>query len=677
MTASSSITPKPTLAYYKAGVSWAGRDFTVIPGGVDKRPLVKWKRFVRPEQQVPSRQDRVGFRVKGLDHQVSPLLLLDSPSSEALCLCVIDVDEMSAKRDVITWIKEKGYSAPLVVKTGRDGGGEHLYFLREANSAGSYRSGQAKVFGKTKGKYRVDLKARNSYAVCPGAVHITGRTYEASLNGQPVECIEDVLSQLPTMKLSDWHELSARVAGESPDEAEYVTSDAKWLSVIENGAERQPCPWCQRGGDRVLHWKGGAAHCYFEQKTRKVQTKYQKALEQVDAALSDLPDGPQDDDTLSPLQEALLDMERALPEPRLAVELFPEDDPLAEWSGEALKAAVLAAKMAVYDVPLRCKERGLGAIVATGQKLIKTETSCWSYACKTCGPILRKCLKISLVTAMARRGAEPSKVYVFEADYTDPKKFNTTVKQRLTAWARKVAKEAEDERDEELERPELPPFEWCAIQATPGTAYVMMWGDVSPKEIERSSPVSGTLTQMVDYVFNRVDQDEWDAHNKKLREEYEKDNDGETKHFRTVYMLAPRFMKGLVNDLKNFLTGRKRSGLENGRGLAKRVHEWDKDTDPNNCKPDKRKPGADFAFLPTYHVKAFIKYAEDKLMTTLDFQVDHATGFGTTQSARLPCKAAPLVREFVADNPHLHAHKKSKVAALALVDDDLDLYLGE
>jgi hypothetical protein len=336
---------------------------------------------------------------------------------------------------------------------------------------------------------------------------------------------------------------------------------------------------------------------------------------------------------------------------------------------------------------------------------------------------------------MARRGAEPSKVYVFEADYTDPKKFNNTVKRRLTKWARKVAKEAKDKHEEELRAfseandavikeleskyqrhdwwndmsvpwapvgsfsarqaveaahagkplmgpqpklPEVPPFEWCAIQATPGTAYVMMWGDVSPKEIKRSSPVSGTLIQMVDYVFNRVDQDEWNAHNKKLREEYEKDNDGKTKHFRTVYMLAPRFMKGLVNDLKNFLTGRKRSGLENGRGLAKRADSWCED----HCKPDKRKPGADFAFLPTYHVKAFVKYAELTLMTTLDFQVDHATGFGSTQSARLPCKAAPLVREFVADNPHLHAHKnnpnkKSKIAALALEDDYLDLYLGE
>ena len=96
-----SITPKPTLAYYKAGVSWAGRDFTVIPGGVDKRPLVKWKSFVRPEQKVPTREDRVHFRTKGFDIQVSPLLLLDSPSSDALCLCVIDIDDMSAKRDVL------------------------------------------------------------------------------------------------------------------------------------------------------------------------------------------------------------------------------------------------------------------------------------------------------------------------------------------------------------------------------------------------------------------------------------------------------------------------------------------------------------------------------------------------------------------------------------------------
>jgi len=446
---------------------------------------------------------------------------------------------------------------------------------------------------------------------------------------------------------------------------------------------KQDCPVCGNNTLQTSHkfngWmcfhsdcKGGNAFKVYEV-VRKVEPQ-KDILDFLDEGAA-LPPGPVVE-PLSELQRAFLDMEAVWPQDRLAVELFPDGDPLAEWSDEALKAAELAAKLAVYDVPLRCKERGLGAIVATGKKLIKTETSCWSYGCKTCGPILRKCLKISLVTAMARRGAKPSKVYVFEADYTDPKKFNDTVKKRLTKWARKAAKEAEDERDEELERPELPPFEWCAIQATPGTAYVMMWGEVDPDEIERSSPVSGTLTQMVDYVFNRVDQDVWNAHNKELREEHE-EKTGKTKHFRTVYMLAPRFMKGLVNDLKHFLTGRKRSGLENGRGLAKRVHEWDKDTDPNNCKSDKRKPGADFAFLPTYHVKAFVKYAEDKLMTTLDFQVDHATGFGSTQSARLQCKAAPLVREFVADNPQLHAHKKSKVAALALVDEDLDLYLGE
>jgi hypothetical protein len=283
-------------------------------------------------------------------------------------LCVIDIDDMSAKRDVLAWLLERGYKSALQVSTGREGGGEHLYFLREAEQAGDYRSGQAKPFGKgADGKYRVDLKARNSYAVCPGAVHESGKTYRAHFSGEEVEYLEDVLPQLPTMKLEHWRELHAYVAGGTSDDTEYVAKDARWLQVIEDGRDRQPCPWCQRGGDRVLVWKGGAAHCFYESKTRKAKTRHDKQLEVVDAALQGLADGPQDDDKaltpvdapepLSPLQRAFLDMEDVLPQDRLAVELFPEDDPLAEWSDEALKAAVLAAKMAVYDVPLRCKER--------------------------------------------------------------------------------------------------------------------------------------------------------------------------------------------------------------------------------------------------------------------------------------------------------------------------------
>ena len=639
MTTNSSITGMPTLAFYKAGVSWAGPDFTVIPGGVDKRPLVKWKRFVRPEQQVPSRQDRVGFRVKGLDHQVSPLLLLDSPSSEALCLCVIDVDEMSAKRDVITWIKERGYSAPLVVKTGRDGGGEHYYFLREANSAGAYRSGQAKVFGKTDGKYRVDLKARNSYAVCPGAVHRTGRTYEASLNGKPVECIEDVLSQLPTMKLSDWHELSARVAGESPDEAEYVTSDAKWLSVIENGAERQPCPWCQRGGDRVLHWKGGAAHCYFEQKTRKVQTKYQKQLEQVDAMLSDLPEGPDDDDALSPLQVALEAASALIPE--LALPLFPNGDPLEDWTEEARKAAAVAQASQVYDTPLACHGSSPTTIIAHGNKSTLTKTCCWTFACDSCGPRLLQCLKIAIICAVERERA--SEVSIMSTDYTT-KTWNDGLVKRLRRWSKSH-----------------PGFGWLAVRTLPETVHVIMWGD-APDWGEYTGPVTG----MTVFLLNQIDLDEWKVWKEKREAEHMAMH-GLKKRCRIKVLLAPANMKRKVHALMNFLTGKGRKGFTTGRALI-----TDKVRNMNKEFPRPKQDDGNFRTITTYKVARYKKYVRDTLQSDVDWGVNSSGQNFNSVTAELPCSSVKILDDFIVENPDLHAAGNSTpMVAKPAIDLDL------
>jgi len=724
---------------------WAGKELTVIPL-YDRLPIsgITWAK-AQGRRKIHVWQDDWDHAARHGSNGGGVLLRNDKWN-----LCVIDVDLPDTDAEinrVRNWLREKLNRFYLVETRTRRGW--HIWFKCHTD----LKKGKSRYFGESEsGEPGLDLLAETGQVPLPGSVYNKkgqrGHYRWAGRFDGAEPTVEEFLEALPYMTQDVWDEL--RLFGtdgkktSSLNDHDFEVTDERFAHLHRNPG-KQDCPVC---GNRTLEVsrKFNGWLCYHSSckgdgpfKVYKVIAETERQLEVVDAALQGLSERPDDQakavapvevqKPLSPLQRALRDMEAALPEDRLAVELFPEGDPLADWSQEAFKAAQLAAKMNVYDVPLRCMKRGLGAIVATGKKLIKTETSCWSYACETCGPILRKCLKISLATAMTRRGAEASTVYVFEADYSDPQDFNSKVARRMNAWARKVAKKADDAHDERMKawgkscdkvkenlelkwlrhewwhdmsvpwlpkddymvsqvrdgkalfepepkRAEVPPFEWCAIQTTPGTAYVMMWGEVSPREIERSSSISGTVGQMVDYVFNRVDQDEWNEHNKKLREEYEESHEGETKHFRTVYMLAPRFMKGLVNDLKNFLTGRNRSGLENGRVLAKRAHEWDRRTVKGVRLKDKA-DRADFAFLPTYYAEDFVKYAEDKLRTTLKFEVDHATGFGSTQSARLQCKAAPLVREFIAENPHLHAHKKRKLADLALADEELDLYLGE
>ena len=659
MTTSSSITPKPTLAYYKAGVSWAGRDFTVIPGGVDKRPLVKWKRFVRPEQQVPSRQDRVGFRVKGLDHQVSPLLLLDSPSSEALCLCVIDIDDMSAKRDVLAWLLERGYKSALQVSTGREGGGEHLYFLREAEQAGDYRSGQAKPFGKgADGKYRVDLKARNSYAVCPGAVHKSGKTYRAHFSGEEVEYLEDVLPQLPTMKLEHWRELHAYVAGETSDDTEYVAKDARWLQVIEDGRERQPCPWCQRGGDRVLHWKGGAAHCYFEQKTRKAKTRHDKQLEVVDAALQGLADGPQDDDTLSPLQEALRAAEELVP--ALELDPFPDGDPLADWTEEAKLAALTADAMSLFDRPLACSGSSPTTIIAHGKKSTLTKTCCWTFACDTCGPRLMECLKIAIICTVKREGGvsnlkgdltirlQTPSVSVVSADYTT-KAWNDGLVKRLRRWAESH-----------------PGFGWLAVRTVPDQVHVIMWGD-APDWAEWSGP----LERLTVFLLNQIDLGEWRAWKERQEAEH-LELYGTKKSSRIKVLLAPANMKRKVHDLMNFLTGRKRKGLSSARALiTDRIRAQNRTFPRQKCESD------DFRTITTYKVGRYKKFVRDTLRYEVDWKVNEAGANFNSVTAELPCSSVQVLEEFIEANPDLHANTgKSMTAKPSTVSDLIDEIVG-
>jgi hypothetical protein len=263
--------PMPNSAYSGARTWAAGWNVIPSKGRGDKTPKVRfgkhngalarrlWKHEVSEYEEIAD------------EFSSNPILLLDN-WIVGRSLCVVDVDNMALWNEVVAWFLERGVdlNATYQVESGREGGGRHCYFLREAGKELKYRQqGSAKAFPpKT-----VDMKATGNYVIAPGAIHETGLVYQGNWPGT----LQEIAERLPVMPLAVWQEAHPRpVKDLSAGRAVHDSDGPEWAEVARDGRERQDrCPWCGSTSSRVLLYNAssGYAHCFKEGESRHLKPR--------------------------------------------------------------------------------------------------------------------------------------------------------------------------------------------------------------------------------------------------------------------------------------------------------------------------------------------------------------------------------------------------------------------
>ena len=109
-------------------------------------------------------------------------------------LDVIDVDDPAE----LQWVIETFGEPPLMQKTGRPGGGFHLFYLRDTRRPRDERGSFTKIGG-----HKVDLRTWHGYIVAPGSPHTdTGTIYLLYWKGveiSPADLTADMIRSLPVL----------------------------------------------------------------------------------------------------------------------------------------------------------------------------------------------------------------------------------------------------------------------------------------------------------------------------------------------------------------------------------------------------------------------------------------------------------------------------------------------
>lgn len=144
------------------------------------------------------------------------LLLLDAlPGSGMPDLDVVDVDNPAD----LPWAVATFGTSPLVVASGRVGGGYHLYFLRDSRRPRDERGSTTKVGGRA-----VDFKSWHGYVVAPGSVHRTGAVYTARWHGEAIAPAELTAEMIRALPILDRDVLDTVLGGRAPSTSSTSTS---------------------------------------------------------------------------------------------------------------------------------------------------------------------------------------------------------------------------------------------------------------------------------------------------------------------------------------------------------------------------------------------------------------------------------------------------------------------
>jgi hypothetical protein len=178
--------------YYKVATFWHALGFVVVPGNIDKEPLVPFAAY-SGEHAEPVVDDQILQWALNFPDAVP--LLLPSSGCQGLRFVFVDADHPAMS----PWIEATFGRTPLTVATGRPGGGRHHYYLEPDDDL---TTGRNMMIGPddgirtwdftldAEGRVRkaghwgctwIDVKARRGYCVAPLARHKTGRIYTPSI----------------------------------------------------------------------------------------------------------------------------------------------------------------------------------------------------------------------------------------------------------------------------------------------------------------------------------------------------------------------------------------------------------------------------------------------------------------------------------------------------------------
>lgn len=163
--------PKSTPDYVAIAGPWAAIGYTCIPASSSgKKPGVKgFKPYCGNGRRPPSSDELAAWSAVGRGQRNGLLLLASAePGSGMPDLVAADCDDPAQRPPVEAVLGQ----TPLVVTTGRLGGGFHLvYRVRTGTTV------RARNLRKSHGR-AIDIKAGRGYVVAPGSVHETGRVYQ-------------------------------------------------------------------------------------------------------------------------------------------------------------------------------------------------------------------------------------------------------------------------------------------------------------------------------------------------------------------------------------------------------------------------------------------------------------------------------------------------------------------
>jgi hypothetical protein len=155
--------------------------WSIIPVRIgNKVPYPKWKRY---QTQLPTKTLWKGWLKKWTDGHIALITGLLSG------VWVLDFDSP----EELEWFRNEVYSIPetLIQKTGRDGGGYHIFFRRPAIEAHFKSINFRDTIGRD-----FELKADNAIAILAPSLHKSGKRYEW-VNINPIEDGLDDLLEMP------------------------------------------------------------------------------------------------------------------------------------------------------------------------------------------------------------------------------------------------------------------------------------------------------------------------------------------------------------------------------------------------------------------------------------------------------------------------------------------------